>query len=1013
MTRTCVTRERLTGVFNAGGKASAPRPSPAFFPPEIKEGQGQGAEAQQAEPRLRRPTATKCELEHEDPHRRRQAGPAHCTAGGGSDPQRPWHHLLPLAPSPPPRTLPDPPHARCCAGPARAAGQAPLLSASVVRTRTRSGTAQGGPRSRGGGTSAARARSRAGSRRRRPDAWFSRRAAGSCGERGTAGGEEAIRESGPPHPARSLPSAPPSAPGRALGVAARGRRGGVPALGSQRDTHNENFLSRADAASPRSSGPGGDARRARGTALRSTDQHSAGARGVPESRASPAGNTAGTLEEHRAGVPHAKLARKSHSRVVPARDPPRRPRTAGPEPPPRTREPARASGTTGTPGRPGFCSGRRGGTRGVDPAVSPAADREPGSPRPAAPLTRRPHGEPGDPRSGGSPRGRPPDWAPGPGFEDPRGGRGAPPSPPPRPLRPAPTKGGRAATSFAPGSCRWDPETTCGSVPSRPRPLGGAGSPAPPLPPGRTRAPSYHKGPRRGSRSRAPAGPAPPSSASSRQPRHRRQQVFAASGREDDPALAPPSPCNLPAGAPRPPARRLSRAPRPDWVPADRGPAPRGRSLPPAPPQSAALRVLGARRLRPRTESCRTSARTPHPRPRPARPPRCPPRRLPSGRSAHWRGGAACAGLGRGQRDAGRPLSAGGSAGGSAGSPRAGPAAGADGLPAKPRPPRASPPQPSLDTPPPPAGPSEAVPSPCAPVPPRRETRDPPPRAHAHRSPELRAGRAGDTASGLPARADRESATLKRGGLDVCPRRPGRRLRGFRSGLSIDGQGTAPCEAGGGEGPPCGAGPAVGQTDPPRPRRPAPRPRRPAGSQLPKALVRSDGQRRGRSGGSRAGSAQRRRPASTQSASTRPASGSSHRTSPSGEQGGTGKPPPHLLTEAVFFPPTPFPREKTRPAVSGADANLREHAALIDSHGKCDVTTVLDPSGPTSDPVSEESRSHYRTEASLDVVRAARPVFLVTATAQRAVRSLSNNSPRAVLTAFSVNNLKSISVIPQ
>lgn len=76
--------------------------------------------------------------------------------------------------------------------------------------------------------------------------------------------------------------------------------------------------------------------------------------------------------------------------------------------------------------------------------------------------------------------------------------------------------------------------------------------------------------------------------------------------------------------------------------------------------------------------------------------------------------------------------------------------------------------------------------------------------------------------------------------------------------------------------------------------------------------------------------------------------------------------PTPSLTEAVFFPP-----EKTRPAVSGADAHPREHAALVD------VTAVLDPSGPTSDPVSEESRSHDRTEASADVV------FPVSAPAER------------------------------
>ncbi|XP_022355258.1 basic proline-rich protein-like [Enhydra lutris kenyoni] len=293
-------------------------------------------------------------------------------------------------------------------------------------------------------------------------------------------------------------------------------------------------------------------------------------------------------------------------------------------------------------------------------------------------------------------------------------------------------------------------------------------------------------------------------------------------------------------------------------------------------------------------------------------------------------------------------------------------------------PPRLAPP-PYLDPPPPPRAPARLCPP--------RALRSRPAVRHATRRHGHMPLGAQNCARGVretrPAASPRARGPGRRDPKARGPRRvsetPGTEAARVPFGAEHRRSRDSACEAGGGEGPPCGAGPAVGQTDSPRPRRPAPRPRRPAGSQLPKALVRSDGQRRGRSGGSRAGSAQRRRPASTRSASTRPASGSSHRTSPSGEQGGTRTPPhPDLLTEAVFFPPTPFPREKTRPAVSGADANLREHAALVDSHGKCDVTTVLDPSGPTSDPVSEESRSHYRTEASLDVVRAAHPVFLVT-----------------------------------
>ncbi|XP_032716159.1 basic proline-rich protein-like [Lontra canadensis] len=676
MTRTCVTRERLTGVFNAGGKASAPRPSPAFLPPR-KQGRS----------------------------RRRQAGPPHCTRAEGQTPSAPgttscpWARFVPFAQ----RAEPSHPHKKTRFKPAhqQLLPRHPARSPSPpcpLRRRARSGGRPGPSPVRVGREDSntlrhgsrrpsvprrghlGRARSQQGweapARRRvfRPGCGLVR--GKRHGRRGR--GDPRVRTS----PPRTLPAVRASfIAAHALGVAAGGRRGGVPALGSQRDTHNQNFLSRADAASARSSGPGGDARRAPGDGAAVHRPAHRGRTECPKVERVPPGTLRGrwrsTARASRTlSAPASPTAASSllhpHRVRLPARDPPRRPRAPGqpaPSPLPAHGNRHRPLGPQAPPAAPGSAPGAEAARgewtrRGVDTAVSPAADREPGSPRPAAPLTRRPHGEPLDPRSGGSRRPR----------------SAALPAPTPTP--PGANKGGSRRAKFRSRVVSLGPGDDLGVTPVAPAPPRRRRFPAPrPSPPAGHAPQVTTKG--RGGGPGAARRPVPPSpgSAFSSQPRHRRQQVFAASGREDDPALAPPFPCNLPAGAPRPPARRPSRAPQPEWAPAGRGPAPRGRSLPPAPPQSAALLVLRARRLRPRTESCRTSARTPHPRPLPARPPRSPPRCLPRGRSAHWRGGAACAGLGRGRRDAGRPLSAGGSAGGSAGSPPAGPAAGADSLP--------------------------------------------------------------------------------------------------------------------------------------------------------------------------------------------------------------------------------------------------------------------------------------------------------------------------------------------
>ncbi|XP_059248979.1 collagen alpha-1(I) chain-like [Mustela nigripes] len=811
-----------------------------------REGQGQGTEAQQAEPRLRGPTAAKGEPEHEGPAPAASGRATALHRGRGVRPQRPWHprplgsvcplcqraepshphtkprfkpayqQLLPRRParSPPP---PCPPRRRPGRSPVRVGREDPntLRHGSGRPSVPRRGHL-GRARSQLGGESPAPARRRV----FRPGCGLVR--GKGHGRRGR--GDPRVRTS----PPRTRPAVRASFSTGARARCPRARK----AAGHPRP---ELSLARGRGVSPqqrarreRTQGSGG---RRRGPATCTPRAHAE----CPKVERVPPGTLRGrgrstkpasrTLSAPASPTAASASLLHPHRVRLPARDPPRRPRAPGqpaPSPVPAHGEPGRASGTTSTPGRPGFCSGRRAGPWGVNPAASPAADPEPEAPRPAAP---RPPRRPG--------------------------------TAPPAPTAPTPTPPGANKAGVAPRQV-----SLRGRVAGTRRRLAGqsrrarapSAAPVPPPPAPAPRPDTRPKLPQRAGervRSRAPARPAlaglrvlqaatPPPSTGLRR--------LGAGGRP----RARASPCNLPAGAPRPPARRPSRAPRPDWAPARRGPAPRGRSLPPAPPQSAALRVLGARRLRPRSESCRTSARTPHPRPRPARLPRCPPRRLPRGRSAHWRGGAACAGLGRGRRDAGRPLSAGGSACGGAGPPLAGRAAGADGLqgaggrgrrglgaagnagePAgaaeafpDPRrdgsettpPPRLAPPPLSLDSPghPPgcalpvradPAPPSDTRPAATGTCPSEPRTARGACGRHRQRPPR----------AGGPWCEHREGASPKRGVLDVYPRRPGRRLRGFRPGLNIDGQGTAACEAGGGEGPRCAAGPAVGQADPPRP----------------------------------------------------------------------------------------------------------------------------------------------------------------------------------------------------
>ncbi|XP_032209936.1 basic proline-rich protein-like [Mustela erminea] len=690
--------ERATcDVFPSEGTTRTGEPEPPRTP---RRSAPCGWRSVRSTPQSRSPSAAKtgkvkqnANLNTRDPHRRRQAGPPHCTAGGGSDPSAPgppgpwarfvpcaqraepshphtkprlkpaYQQLLPRRParSPPP---PCPPRRRARSG----AGQAALRSASAVRTehaparlREAFGPAPGVPRPRA--LAAGRGVAGAG-----PTPGF------LAGPRARAG--EGARPAGKGRPASpDLPT--PHAPCRPRLPQHRGAR----SEGS--GTPTPRTFSRARTRRlPAAAGPEGTHAGLRGTAPRSSDLHTAGARGVPESRASPAGNTAGTREEHRAGVPHTKRARKSHSRVrVPAPPAPRPASCSGRATSgtrhvvhalrdSRPRAPSPHTGNRRGPPGPQAHRAAPGSAPGAEPArgewTRQRARRLTQSPRPLAPPRRAP--DSGSPRGTAGPtqRGL---WARAPPRTGPpalalRTPEAARDRRPPRPHRPHAHSAGANKAGVGPRQV-----SLRGRVAGTRRRLAG-----------RTRAPSYHKGPGRGSGAARRPVPPSPGSASSRQPRHRRQQVFAASGREDDPALAPPSPATCPpaprapcpAPFPRAPAGLGSRPPRPGTArplltsraaAVGRAARPRG---PPAPPPLGKLPDVGADSAPP--AAARPPPALPAPPP-PARPERSlarrgclrGPRAGPAGRGAPP--------VGRRERSWRR------------GTPAPGRAAGADGLP--------------------------------------------------------------------------------------------------------------------------------------------------------------------------------------------------------------------------------------------------------------------------------------------------------------------------------------------
>lgn len=330
-------------------------PVPHSHRRQNKEGQGQGTEAQQAEPGCGDRPQQNANLNTRGPHRRLQARSPHCSAGGASDPSAPgtsgpWARFVPFAQ----RAEPSHPHTKPLfkpeyqqllpRRPARSPsppGPSPVRVGREDSNTLRHGSGRpsvprrghhGRARSQQGGESPAPARRRV----FRPGCGLVR--GKGHGRRGR--GDPRVRTS----PPRRRPAVRASFSTGARARCPRARK----AAG-----HPRPELSRARTRRlPAAADPEATHAGLRGTAPRSSDLHTAGARGVPESRASPAGNTAGTREEPRAGVPHTKRARKSHSstrtasgfysgRATSSRSGPAtsstRSGTAGPEPSPRTR----------------------------------------------------------------------------------------------------------------------------------------------------------------------------------------------------------------------------------------------------------------------------------------------------------------------------------------------------------------------------------------------------------------------------------------------------------------------------------------------------------------------------------------------------------------------------------------------------------------------------------------------------------------------------------------------------